>query len=48
MQKEKVTEELQIHNDKGFQYTSTAYHNLTKEYGITPSMQDVAIVMTML
>lgn len=37
-QKEKVTEELQLHSDQGFQYTSHGYFNLTKEYGITPSM----------
>ena len=36
--KEKVTAELQLHSDQGFQYTSQAYFNLTKEYGITPSM----------
>jgi len=36
--KEKVTAEVQLHSDQGFQYTSRAYHNLTKEYGITPSM----------
>lgn len=36
--KEKVTEELQLHSDQGFQYTSHAYFNLTKEYHITPSM----------
>ena len=36
--KEKVTEELQLHSDQGFQYTSQAYFNLTKEYGILPSM----------
>ena len=36
--KEKVTAELQLHSDQGFQYTSHAYFNLTKEYGITPSM----------
>ena len=36
--KEKVTEELQLHSDQGFQYTSHAYFNLTKEYNITPSM----------
>jgi transposase InsO family protein len=36
--KEAVTTELQLHSDQGFQYTSHAYHNLTKEYGITPSM----------
>jgi transposase InsO family protein len=36
--KEKVTTELHLHSDQGFQYTSHAYFNLTKEYGITPSM----------
>ena len=36
--KEKVTEELQLHSDQGFQYTSPAYYNLTKSYNITPSM----------
>ena len=36
--KERVTEELQLHSDQGFQYTSQAYFNLTKSYGITPSM----------
>ena len=36
--KEKVTEEVQLHSDQGFQYTSQAYFNLTKSYGITPSM----------
>ena len=36
--KEKVTAKLQLHSDQGFQYTSQAYFNLTKEYGITPSM----------
>ena len=29
---------MQLHSDQGFQYTSQAYFNLTKEYGITPSM----------
>ncbi len=38
MKKEKVTKELQLHSDQGLQYTSTGYFNLTKEYGITPSM----------
>ena len=37
-EKEKITTELQLHSDQGFQYTSTGYFNLTKEYGITPSM----------
>ena len=36
--KEKVTAELQLHSDQGFQYTSPAYYNLTKSYNITPSM----------
>ena len=36
--KETVTAELQLHSDQGFQYTSQAYFNLTKSYGITPSM----------
>jgi len=36
--KEKVTTELQLHSDQGFQYTSQAYFNLTQEYGIIPSM----------
>lgn len=38
MKKEKVTGELQLHSDQGFQYTSQAYFNLTQSYGITPSM----------
>ena len=38
IRKEKVTAELQLHSDQGFQYTSQAYFNLTKSYGITPSM----------
>jgi len=37
-EKEMVTAELQLHSDQGFQYTSHAYFNLTKEYSITPSM----------
>lgn len=36
--KEKVTAELQLHSDQGFQYTSHGYYRLTKSYGITPSM----------
>ena len=36
--KTKSRRELQLHSDQGFQYTSQAYFNLTKEYGITPSM----------
>ena len=39
MQKEKkVAAELQLHSDQGSQYTSQAYFDLTKVYGITPSM----------
>ena len=36
--KERVTAELQLHSDQGFQYTSQAYFKLTQSYGITPSM----------
>ena len=36
--KEKVTAELHLHSDQGFQYTSQAYFKLTQQYGITPSM----------
>ena len=36
--KEKVTGELQLHSDQGFQYTSQPYFNLIKAYHITPSM----------
>ena len=36
--KEKVTAELQLHSDQGFQYTSQAYFKLTQSYHITPSM----------
>lgn len=35
---EKVTGELQLHSDQGFQYTSHAYYCLTQLYNITPSM----------
>jgi putative transposase len=38
LDKEVVTEELQLHSDQGFQYTSHEYFNLVKSYGITPSM----------
>ena len=34
----KVAAELQLHSDQGSQYTSQAYFDMTKEYGITPSM----------
>ena len=36
--KEKVTAELQLHSDQGFQYTSQAYFKLIQSYSITPSM----------
>jgi len=36
--KEKVTAELHLHSDQGFQYTSQAYFKLTQQYGIIPSM----------
>ena len=36
--KEKVTAELQLHSDQGFQYTSHGYFKLTQYYNITPSM----------
>lgn len=38
LKKEAVTAELHLHSDQGFQYTSQAYFDLTKGYGITPSM----------
>lgn len=37
-EKKKIAAELQLHSDQGFQYTSQAYFNLTKQYCITPSM----------
>ena len=37
-EKKQVAVRLQLHSDQGFQYTSQAYFNPTKEYGITPSM----------
>ena len=38
MKKEKVTAELQLHSDQGFQYASHGYFKLTELYNITPSM----------
>lgn len=35
---EKVTDGLLLHSDQGMQYTSHAYHVLTSQYHITPSM----------
>jgi len=37
-QKEQVTEQLLLHSDHGYQYTSPGYTLLTKDYAITPSM----------
>lgn len=37
-EKKRVAAELRLHSDQGFQYTSQAYFQLTKQYGITPSM----------
>ncbi|MFI3251168.1 MAG: IS3 family transposase [Eubacteriales bacterium] len=37
-EKMKVTTEVQLHSDQGFQYTSQAYFNLTQAYNIIPSM----------
>ena len=37
-EEKRVAAELQLHSDQGFQYTSQAYFQLTKQYGITPSM----------
>ena len=36
--KEKVTAELQLHSDQGFQYTSQPYFKLTQSYNIIPSI----------
>ncbi|MBQ7783293.1 MAG: DDE-type integrase/transposase/recombinase [Oscillospiraceae bacterium] len=36
--KEKVTGDLQLYSDQGFQYTSQAYFKLTQSYRIKPSM----------
>ena len=37
-EKEKVTAGLILHSDQGHQYTSHAYHTLTQQYNMTPSM----------
>ena len=37
-EKKRAAAELQLHSDQGFQYTSQAYFQLTKQYGINPSM----------
>ena len=39
--------ELHLHSDQGFQYTSQAYFDLTKEYGILRLCQGVETAMTM-
>jgi transposase InsO family protein len=36
--RKEVADGLILHSDQGFQYTSHGYLNLTKEYGILPSM----------
>lgn len=38
IEKEKVTAGLILHSDQGHQYTSHAYHVLTQQYSIIPSM----------
>ncbi len=35
-EEKRVAEELQLHRDQGFQYTSHGYFKLTQSYGITP------------
>ena len=47
-EKKKIAAELQLHSDQGFQYTSREYFNLTKQYGITPSMSREETHMTTL
>ena len=37
-EKKMVATELHLHSDQGGQYTSQEYFDLTKRYGITPSM----------
>ncbi len=38
IKKEVAADGLSLHSDQGVQYTSTAYFNLSQEYGINPSM----------
>lgn len=38
IQKEKISAELLLHSDQGYQYTSQAYFALIRHYPITPSM----------
>jgi len=42
MAKKEAANGMVLHSDQGTQYTSSAYYNLTKEYGITPSMSRAA------
>jgi putative transposase len=37
-QKEQITDQLILHSDQAFQYTSHDYHRLTQDHSITPSM----------
>jgi transposase InsO family protein len=37
-QKEQITKELILHSDQGYQYSSSLYFDLTRQYHITPSM----------
>lgn len=46
--KEKVTAELQLHSDQGFQYTSHGYFKLTHHTALHRQCQGVEIRMTML
>lgn len=46
--KEKITAEVQLHSDQGFQHTSQAYFNLTQSYDIRCQCQNVVILMTTL
>lgn len=38
LENEKVTDGLILHSDQGHQYTSHAYHVLTQQYSMSPSM----------
>ena len=40
--KKEVADGLILYSDQGFQYTSRGYLNLTKQYGILPSMSRAA------
>lgn len=42
-EKKRAAAELQLHSGQGFQYTSQAYFNLTRSYGITLSMSRKAL-----